>query len=138
MRMLGLIACLLGYAAPVLAADVRSITIEPDKPVHLSNPHNWAKGCKPGWTRVTVNTYPKHGQVSVQTLTHKLGDFGGGRLIDGTLKECTGRSIRGVGLFYDPKDGYTGEDTFTVTFTHQYVPPLEVTYNIKIPLYKDT
>lgn len=138
MRVLGLIALVLGCAVPALAAEVRNVTIAPDKPVHLSNPHNWTKGCKPGWTRVTVNEAPKHGRVYVQTLTHKQGDFAHGRLTAGRLEDCAGRPVTGIGLFYDPKDGYIGEDEFSVTFTYQYIPPVQVRFIIKIPPYKDT
>ncbi|MEL7106647.1 MAG: hypothetical protein AAGM21_12060 [Pseudomonadota bacterium] len=118
----------LGVFASTASADVRSLEIPADAPVHLSNPHSWTPTCRLLETRVLVVNAPKNGRIYTQDRQHRIGDFGGGRLASGRLDDCTATLVDGFGLFYDPTDGFTGADAFSVVLEFERAAPLEINY----------
>lgn len=57
-----------------------------------------------------VSRKPKHGKVTFQRSTFKLGKDTG---------RCAGKSIKGMGIIYTPDRNYRGQDKFTVTYSYE-------------------
>ena len=70
---------------------------------------------------------PKHGTVSFKTV--------GGKLSEG---RCAGSYMKGAGVFYRPKRGYHGSDSFSVEYNYNYfegaakLTPTSRSYRIEV------
>ena len=127
---LSLIALVLAMGPSM--AEERILLVPRDAPIHISNPHNWSDDCRIGWIRVYLTRAPNHGRVYVEEISHRIGDFGQGRLTSGEMNGCVCPVIEGAGLFYDPNDGYAGPDGFSVKVTFEFIPDLEVDYRVTV------
>ena len=69
------------------AEDIRHVDTQQGSSVELSRIHYWNKLCAriPAMVRLVVE--PKHGDVRFQEINSTIGNFGGGRLMVGSLKE---------------------------------------------------
>lgn len=114
------------------AEDMRRVDTQQGSSVELSRIHYWNNICDriPAVVRLVVE--PKHGEVRFQKIKSTIGNFGGGRLMVGSLKGCAGMPIEAVQVVYIPNSGFTGPDELTVLGGPENKLSTKVTWRIQV------
>ncbi len=114
------------------AEDMRRVDTQQGNPVELSRIHYWNNICDriPAVVRLVVK--PKHGEVRFQKIKSTIGNFGGGRLMVGSLKGCAGMPIEAVQVIYIPNSGFIGSDELTVHGGPENRLSTKVTWRIQV------
>lgn len=106
---------LLIFSNFVQAEEIRHIEIQQGDSVEVSRIHYWNKVCAHLPAVVRLVAEPEHGKVKFQKIISTIGNFGGGRLMAGSLEDCIGIPIEAVQVIYIPNTGFTGTDEFIVS-----------------------
>ncbi|MBE9548294.1 MAG: hypothetical protein IMF09_02720 [Proteobacteria bacterium] len=106
---------LLIFSNFVQAEEIRHIEIQQGNSIEVSRIHYWNKVCAHLPAVVDLVVEPEHGEVQFQKIISTIGNFGGGRLMAGSLEGCVGLPIEAVQVIYIPNSGFIGTDEFTVS-----------------------
>lgn len=96
------------------ADEMRYANTQQGTSVELSRIHYWNKVCAAVPVSANLVVEPKHGEVRFQKINSTIGNFGGGRLMTGSVQECIGLPIEAIQVVYIPMNGFTGSDQFTL------------------------
>lgn len=96
------------------AEETRHAKTQQGVSVELSRIHYWKKTCSPLPISVKLVIKPQYGEVKFQEIDSTIGNFGGGKLMQGSLRECIGLPIKAIQVIYIPKSEFTGSDQFSI------------------------
>jgi len=123
---------LLIFSNFVYAEETRLIETQQGDSVEVSRIHYWNKVCTQIPAVVQLLVEPEHGKVKFQKISSTIGNFGGGRLMVGSLEECVGMPIEVVQVVYLPNSEFTGTDEFTVSGGPTKEQSTSVTWRVQV------
>lgn len=95
-------------AGPASAADI-SVTAAPGRETLVQYYVTWTDDCGQGYVpKGGLSAGPAHGKVAF-----RRGSFAIPKTASrGSVRDCSGRKISGLGVYYTADGGYRGQDSF--------------------------
>lgn len=96
-------------AAGAAYGQTKTVSVQAGKSVWVDSYMGWNDNCTPRTINIDVIRPPRHGTVTPRPKNEVIRQASIGQ-----ARTCAGKTVKGLGVYYKSKSGYSGADSFAV------------------------